>query len=339
MSSHPSTDDCNAGAPCRLGVVVIGRNEGGRLASCLASVSSLAERTVYVDSGSSDDSVSLSRSRGIATLELDRGTPFTAARARNEGFELLCRLHPDVEYVQFVDGDCELAQDWPQQAARFICRHPHIGIVWGGQREKFPRHSLYNRLCDLEWQQAPMGETLECGGNALVRVAALQQVGGYRGELICGEEPELCLRLRRAGWRIWRIEAPMTLHDAAMDHFRQWWRRMRRGGYAFAQGAHLHGAAPERLWVSQSCRAWGWGLCLPAAVACGTVLYGYPALLLLVAYPLQIMRIALRARRWSADSWLHATALVLAKFPELLGQLSFLTHTLSRAQARLIEYK
>ncbi len=339
MTEGSSDPRCAAARLQRLGVVVIGRNEGERLVSCFASLRPLAARTVYVDSGSSDDSLSVSGLLGIPTLELDPSRPFTAARARNEGFAFLLRLYPQLHYVQFVDGDCQLAPEWPQQAADFLARHPRIGVVWGQQREKYPQQSLYNRLCDLEWQQCPSGETQECGGNALIRVSALRQVRGYRAELICGEEPELCVRLRRAGWRIWRLDAKMTLHDAAMYHFRQWWRRMLRGGYAFAQGAYLHGAGPERHWVYQSCRAWLWGLCLPVAVIGGVASCGYPALLLLLAYPLQIVRIALRGRRSSADNWLHASALVLAKFPELLGQLSFLMHYLVGAQARLIEYK
>lgn len=328
-----------------LGIVVIGRNEGARLLGCLQSLRSFAARAVYVDSGSSDESVSISRALGIPTLELDPSRPFTAARARNEGFELLLKLYPHLQYVQFVDGDCEVAAEWPRQAAQFMATRPDVGVVWGGQREKYPGRTLYNHLCDLEWQQGPRGEAMECGGNALMRVRAFREVQGYRPELICGEEPELCVRLRRAGWRIWRIEAPMAMHDAAMLHFRQWWRRMQRGGYAFAQGAHLHGASPERLWISQSRRAWLWGLCVPLAVLLGAALFGPTALLLLLVYPLQITRIALRGRgdapgrRSSRDRWLYATAVVLAKFPELLGQLSFRAHSLTRVQARLIEYK
>ena len=36
----------------------------------------------------------------------------------------------------------------------------------------------------------------------LVRVEAFEAVGGFRPELIAGEEPELCMRLREKGWKI-----------------------------------------------------------------------------------------------------------------------------------------
>src|ERR1700738_3404233 len=88
-----------------VGVVVIGRNEGDRLRRCLESVRGTADRVVYVDSGSSDNSVAMSRGLGATVVELDLRIPFTAARARNEGFDRLLGEQPALRYVFFVDGD------------------------------------------------------------------------------------------------------------------------------------------------------------------------------------------------------------------------------------------
>jgi len=321
------------------GVVVIGRNEGARLARCLESLRALRDRTIYVDSGSTDDSLEISRALGVASVALDRGSRFTAARARNMGFNRLLGRHPGLRYVLFVDGDCEVASSWPRAAARFMARRPDVAVVWGRRREKYPERSIYNRLCDLEWQEGAMGETKECGGDALICAAAFREAQGYRPDLICGEEPELCVRLRQAGWRVWRLDEEMTVHDAAMYRFRQWWLRMQRGGYAFAQGAHLHGASPERHGVVESRRVRLWGLYLPLATLIATALCGPAGCALLLAYPLQIARVALRGRRSTADNWLRAASVVCAKFPELLGQLRFFAHALGHVQARLIEYK
>lgn len=337
-TSHEPADCAeDTGGP--LGVVVIGRNEGARLVRCLQSLRAMADRTVYVDSGSADGSLAAGRAFGVVTMQLDPGRPFTAARARREGFERLLSLHPALEYVLFVDGDCEVMRPWPASAGSFMALHPDVAIVCGRRREKYPERSIYNRLCDLEWQEGPMGETPECGGDALIRVAAFRQVGGYRADLICGEEPELCVRLRQAGWRIWRLDEEMTVHDAAMYRFKQWWRRMQRGGYAFAQGAHLHGASAQRHGITQSRRAWIWGLCIPVCVVAASALLGYAALALLLVYPLQVSRVALRGTRSTRDNWLRALAVVLAKFPEVLGQMTFVMHNLGRVQTRLIEYK
>ena len=82
-----------------IGVVVIGRNEGERLKRCLASLLGKADKVIYVDSGSTDGSVQLAQGLGIEVVALDMTRPFTAARARNEGFQCLQRQLPQVTYV------------------------------------------------------------------------------------------------------------------------------------------------------------------------------------------------------------------------------------------------
>jgi glycosyltransferase involved in cell wall biosynthesis len=322
-----------------IGVVVIGRNEGERLQRCLRSMTDNLGQLVYVDSGSSDDSVAMSRALGVTAVELDMSTPFTAARARNAGFEALLRAQPQTDYVFFVDGDCEVADGWLPEAAEFLDARHDVAVVWGCRRERSPEKSVYNLLSDIEWQDLPVGETSICGGDAVIRVEAFKAVVGYRPDLICGEEPELCVRLRGAGWRIWRLNRDMTLHDAALYHFGQWWKRMLRGGYAYALGASLHGAPPERLWVVESRRAWLWGLYIPLCALLLSVSFGWPGLLLLLIYPLQVVRLARVGRHTARENWLRAGGLVLSKFPEMLGQLKFLRDRLRRAQSRIIEYK
>jgi glycosyltransferase involved in cell wall biosynthesis len=321
------------------GVVVIGRNEGERLRRCLESVSGLASSIVYVDSGSTDGSVALGRELGAIVVALDLCVPFTAARARNEGFRKLLEIEPTLDYVLFVDGDCEVAPGWLEKGARFLDDHPDVAIVWGQRRELHPEKSVYNMLCDIEWRDFPSGDVKGCGGDIVARAAALKQVKGYRPDLICGEEPEMCVRLRQAGWRIWRLSDQMTLHDAAMYSFSQWWKRTLRGGYASAQGAALHGAAPERHCVVESRRTWVWGLWIPVAVITITSLVGWWGLLLLMVYPLQVIRLALLGRRSTRENWLRAGALVLSKFPAMLGQLKFVVDRYRRVTSRLIEYK
>jgi GT2 family glycosyltransferase len=322
-----------------IGVVAIGRNEGERLRRCLESLRSVWDKTVYVDSGSTDGSVALARTLGVSVEELDLSTPFTAARGRNQGFHRLLEVRPTLEYVFFVDGDCEVLDGWLEKAGRFLKEHPDVAVVWGCRRERHPEKSIYNMLCDIEWQDCPAGETKACGGDALMRTDAFRQVNGYRPDLICGEEPELCVRLRKAGWRIWHLDEDMTLHDAALYRFGQWWKRMIRGGYAFAQGAHLHGAPPERHWISESRRAWIWGLAIPVTALISAAAVDRRALLLFMIYPLQVVRLALRGRRSTRENWWRAGALVLCKFPEMLGQLKFLSDRYRHAQSSLIEYK
>lgn len=321
-----------------IGVVVIGRNEGVRLGQCLLSVTHLAATVVYVDSGSTDGSVALARNLGATVVALNLDIPFTAARARNAGLRHLRQLAPALRHVQFVDADCQIVPGWMDLASRFLDEHPGIAAVCGRRRERYPEQSVYNGLCDIEWD-TPVGETRACGGDAMMRVDAFESVHGFSPTLIAGEEPELCVRLRAAGWRIWRMAEEMTLHDAAMQHFGQWWRRTLRGGYAFAEGARLHGAAPERHWVRESRSAWFWGMGVPLLAVVAVLWWGAWGLLLLAIYPLQIIRLALRGKQTHYSNWQRAVFLVLGKFPEMIGQLKFLAHHHAGGQPQLIEYK
>ena len=318
-----------------VAAVVIGRNEGARLIACLASLTEEVGRIIYVDSGSTDGSVEAACAAGAKVIALDLAHPFTAARARNAGIDALKAAGaPDL--VQFVDGDCEVRPGWIEAARRFLEETPRAAVVCGRRRERHPEISIYNRLCDAEWDR-PAGRTLACGGDAMMRWTALAAIGGYNPDLIAGEEPDLCLRLRREGWEIWRIDAEMTLHDAAMTRFSQWWRRMRRGGHAFAEGAVLHGAPPERHWVAETRRALLWGAALPLTILVGAAASPW-ALLFLLAYPSQITRLALRNGGGRAK-WEEAIFLTIGKIPEALGALDYFWRRLRRRPSGLIEYK
>jgi GT2 family glycosyltransferase len=213
-----------------LGVVAIGRNEGERLRRCLRSLDGRGVPFVYVDSGSNDGSVGLARSMGSEVVELDMSRPFSAARARNAGYERLKAIAPGVRHVMFLDGDCEVADGWLDRARAELEARPEAAVVCGRRRELFPEQSIYNRLADLEWD-TPIGEAIACGGDSVIRLEAFEAVGGFDPTAAAGEEPELCQRLRRAGWTVWRVDAEMTRHDLAMTRFRQWWRRHYRSGY------------------------------------------------------------------------------------------------------------
>ncbi len=321
-----------------VAVVAIGRNEGERLKACLRSVIDAAAVVVYVDSGSTDDSVAFARSIGVDVIQIDMSVPFTAARARNAGWRRVRELAPQVRLVQFVDGDCSVAPGWLATAAAFLQQRADVASVCGRRRERHPERSIYNRLCDLEWD-TPVGEARSCGGDVMTRLDALQAVGGYRDACIAGEEPELCVRLRAAGWRIWRLPDEMTLHDAAMTRIGQWWKRSMRAGYTYAEGAHLHGAPPERHKVRESRRAWFWGLGLPLALLGGAAVAGPWVLWGLLLYPLQMLRL------WTAVPYppvLRAWWVVFnvaGKFAEVVGQCKFVALRLSGRRAHLIEYK
>lgn len=323
----------------RLGAVVIGRNEGERFRRCLASLHGHADPIVYVDSGSTDGSVEHAESLDVDVVRLETSLPFTAARARNAGFERLVGLAANTELVMFVDGDCEVEPSWWPSAVAFLDQNRTYGVVCGRRRERFPHATIYNHLCDVEWN-TPVGDAKACGGDAVMRVAAFTAVGGFNPSLIAGEEPELCVRLRAGGWKVRRIDCEMTVHDAAMTQFSQWWKRATRSGHAYAEGVHLHGAPPERHWVSETRRIVAWGIVLPALALGLTPWTGAASLGLLALYPLNVLRIGRRMRTSGVERpYSVALFMMLAKLPEAAGWLRFQRARLSGKRSGLIEYK
>lgn len=325
-----------------VGVVAIGRNEGERLKACLRSALAVSARVVYVDSGSDDGSVEFAQAHGVRVVVLGTDVPFTAARARNAGMRALVEEWSGVEFVQFVDGDCELDPGWVPFALRFLRREPRAAVACGRRRERHPEASVYNELCDLEWD-TPVGEARSCGGDALIRVAAFTECGGYRDGMIAGEEPEMCVRIRAAGWSVHRLEHEMTLHDAAITRLGQWWRRALRSGHAYAEGASLHGAPPERHGVRSVRSAMAWGLALPVVtLALAWHTRGLSVLVfavLLVSNVLRNRAAERRRGRTPRQATLLAISYLAMKLPQAQGVLLFAWRRLTRRQATLIEYK
>lgn len=322
-----------------IGGVVIGRNEGQRLIRCLQSLADI-NCIVYVDSGSTDGSVNSAKELGIEVVELDTTIPFTAARARNTGVNFLLQKYPDIEFIQFVDGDCEIADGWIEISSQFLREYPDYAVVCGRRRERFPQASVYNQLCDIEWD-TPIGDTLACGGDALIRVSAFRQVNGYRDSMIAGEEPEMCYRLRGAGWEISRIDAEMTKHDAEMTKISQWWKRSKRAGHAYAESLYIHHSDVEKFRKRELVSILLWGLMLPVFVLVLSISISGYWMIFSVVYPLQILRLYLAYRDGLSDknALLYACSNVLGKFAQLAGVISFVSKKIFGKDSVLIEYK
>jgi hypothetical protein len=320
----------------RVGSVVIGRNEGKRLIKCLKSLLGNGP-IVYVDSQSNDGSAEAAATLGAVVVHLDMKSPFTAARARNAGFARLQTLLPDAAYVQFIDGDCEVIAGWTDLAVRFLDENREVAVVCGRRMERFPNASIFNAMCHQEWNTPP-GPAISCGGDSIMRTAAFNAVGGFSATQIAHEEPELCGRLRKSGWKVWRLDTPMTQHDAAMFRFGQFYRRSRRGGYGLGQALLQSGCDIDPDGRAIVMRSLVWAVIMPFVAILAIFIYPAVAAAILAVYPLQIARHAVTNRQRVGNSMryrLKAAAVAMAgKFAVAHGMIEYIAKKITSGNHR-----
>jgi cellulose synthase/poly-beta-1,6-N-acetylglucosamine synthase-like glycosyltransferase len=327
-----------------LSIVVIGRNEGTRLARCFASIEAMRSpgptELIYVDSGSSDGSSAVAAACGATVIALFSAYP-TAAAGRNAGWRI---AHAPI--VMFLDGDTILHPDFLVDSLNEFARDSRVAVVFGNRREIDPGSSLFNRVLDLDWISPQSHESTHCGGDAMVRKHVLEEVNGFDDSLIAGEEPDMCRRIRGRGYLIVHVNRPMTGHELAINGFRQYWRRAVRSGYAYAEIAHRYRNTPIPFWYKESCRNLLHSGILLAILMAGSAL----ALILRSLMPLGIavllmivlsIRTAFRSR-WKSSNpvtlVLYGLHSHLQKIPISVGQVRFWRDRWKGRRPVLIEY-
>lgn len=327
----------------KVSVVVIGRNEGERLLRCLASIhnadwSGIAFELIYVDSKSTDNSIDVAKKSKATVIAVDAAKP-NAAIARNLGWRSATG-----EFVLFLDGDTELDRDFVKSALRALSE-AKLCAAWGHRRESNPNQSVYTKVLDLDWVY-PVGRSLYFGGDVLVRRQALEQVDGFDPNLNAGEEPELCARLRAAGWEIEHLDMPMTRHDLAVNTFRAYWLRAYRSGIAYAEVAERARLQGDVLWQREAKRDFQHGLLFLAAPLALIMAWAFSAAL---AIGMLLGALAVWARTIKRCAWkapgqlglcaLYAVHVHFQKIPALFGQLRWRQAQGTRAPIGLVDYK
>ncbi len=310
--------------------VVIGFNEGPTLRASLdscrdADLRDVTHELIYVDGGSTDDSVAIARSAATDRI-LGGDKRRRAAENRNLGL-----MHARGEYVQFVDGDMTIAPDWPLAAVAFLHNHAECAAVCGHIHEANP--SRLFRALQMDW--APReGYIRHCGGAAMYRKSALERMGGFPEDVAYGEEPYLCWRLRNElGLRIYQLHRLMAHHDLGFSGVRDYWRRNVRCGMTYAEIAARCRRGKERLWMRESLRNLAW---LGAWIALACMIAGGGTLLrafVVGAAAGVLLRKFLHTRRKgcsNAVAAIYACHTYFCKIPIAWGELKWLAARLPR---------
>ena len=294
---------------------------------------------IYVDSASTDGSAELASRYGALSITLHSMRP-TAALGRNTGW-----LRASSDLILFLDGDTVLHPSFPRIACHAFSDDKSIAAVWGHRRELYPEQSLFNRVLDLDWIY-PAGLTEFCGGDVLMRRAALLETGGYDEALIAGEEPELCRRIRAHGFKILHVDHPMTHHDLAITSWRQYWKRALRAGHAYAEISERFRNSDDSFWSSERNanvrRGSFWIISFAASVVASVRLGIAPVAFWLVLVLTLSLRSSLRARWKSEDLFtlfLYGIHSHLQQIPIFVGQLRYAIAKYRNSNTRLIEYK
>lgn len=316
------------------GVVVVASNIKTSPEAAIRSAGD-GRAIVFAAVGEAPESMSIARKAGAVVVDGGRALN-SAGRARNAGYRQLKRIAPHLQYVQFVDAECALDPDWISTGEKFMARRPEVSVIEGLETTPKGRPFPLPTWAEQKRRQKEGEIQTVVGAAAMVRAESFEAAGGFRGDLITAEMEDLCVRLRRRGGRIWRLDAVMDVRRPLLNSIGGWWAQGFRRGFENAYCASLHGGPPERLGVAQIVRAAFWGFVFPAGILAAAAASWFVAAQLApmtptpvvvgavlafgaAVYALKILASAFLRGAYRPSSWRNAFAAVLGPFPEFSG--------------------
>ena len=253
------------GQPADLAIIIVSTNEAKWLTPCLS--------TVFAQAGTATlDVVVVDNSSTDGTRELVE-TQFPQARvvtSVNKGFghannrgAMTC----DARYVLFLNPDTEVVEGTFGELVDAMDARPQVGLIGVKQitadgelfptirrfptvlravgdalaLERFPNRpaflgereldlSVYEREVECDWTS---GSYMLCRREALLSAGLMDE-----RFFIYAEEPDLCLRIKRAGWQVRHLPTMTIIHHAEKGGIRP--KMIAQGVYARRQWAEKH---------------------------------------------------------------------------------------------------
>jgi len=215
-----------------ISILMCTRNRGRAVARCLESLSrqnypASSLEIMVLDDASSDDTPQRAREslavlftagfRRAQLLENHENLQIAAGRSLLEK-----QISPDAEFVCFIDDDAELPVEALSGLAGFLRENPGTGAAGPRIAAMSEPGAAVHKANFVSWAgrygEKDSSTPLDCdwlnSTCLMVRASALGQSGGfYAGFYTAHEEVDLCLRLKKAGWRIVYLPGITVLHD------------------------------------------------------------------------------------------------------------------------------
>ena len=174
---------------------------------------------IYVDNGSTDGSREFLKSReskGLKTHDVHGGT---IAAMRNSGAR-----KSSGTYLSFIDSDCSVPESYFEEAIEVL---RSTGAAATGCEIHVPEnaHWLEAAWHDLHYSGRDRFVPYLNSGNFFVSRAAFQAVGGFREDMVTGEDAEIGQRLVSAGHRIFACPRVKAIHLGNPKSIREFYRR------------------------------------------------------------------------------------------------------------------
>lgn len=218
----------------RVGIVIPTLNAGKKWPECLAAIASqtlpLARRLV-IDSSSTDDTPALAVAAGFEVKRIRRAE-FNHGGTRQGAVELL----GDCEIVVFLTQDAILAA--PDALERLVAcfDDPSVAVVYGrqlphldaGAMETHARLFNYGDVTvrkDLAAVEQLRAKVFFCSNSfSAYRRSTLLELGGFRRDLILGEDAEFAARAVLAGYANVYCASAMVYHSHDYNVAEVFWR-------------------------------------------------------------------------------------------------------------------
>ena len=250
-----------------LSVVIVSWNVRELLKGCLQSIydsiQGLRFEVFVIDNASHDGSPEMVRAEFPNAHLVANSENLGFGRANNQALRL-CSGH----YVLLINPDTVIPQDAIRRMIAFMERHPRAGLVgpellnrngrllvnWVRWSPRHVAEFLIEELVSLRRNRTrilfrqPHRVRILTGACWLVRHEAMAGIGFYDEDFFMYvEEPDVCARMRDAGWEIW------LLRDIQVTHYKKQSVRQRGRCWHFPLFAHNMG-----LWLKKRWRAKLW---------------------------------------------------------------------------------